>query len=301
MRTHDVKKSTIMQFPFFVRRGVWLSKYSTFRIGGPANYFKEIQSVSEAQEVIRFLYSHNYPFVIIGKGSNCLFDDKGFDGFILFNNIQGKEFLSETTVKVYSGMSFSYLGKTLSSCRYSGLEFALGIPGSVGGAVFMNAGVGEQDVASVIESVEAIDSQGNIISYTADQLDFSYRSSRFHYCKEFILSATFRVTRNSSALQIAKQLLQHRLASQPYQLPSAGCIFRNPEGNSAGKLIDEAGFKGFSFGDAQISPKHANFIVNTGRATAYEVKQLIQIVQNKLQSQGINLEKEIRIIPYRFP
>ncbi|WP_348663020.1 UDP-N-acetylmuramate dehydrogenase [Chlamydia vaughanii] len=296
-----MKESATFHFPFSVRRSVWLSKYSTFRIGGPANYFKEIHSISEAQQVIHFLHSENYPFIIVGKGSNCLFDDQGFDGFVLFNSIQGKEFLSDTTVKVYSGMSFSHLGKTLSSSGYSGLEFAVGIPGSVGGAVFMNAGIGDQDVASVLESVEVINAEGEICSYTPQQLDFGYRKSRFQTRKEFILSATFKISRNSGALQLAKDLLQRRLASQPYQQPSAGCIFRNPPGDSAGKLIDEAGLKGLSLGGAQISPKHANFIVNTGRATAYEVKQLIQMVRDKLQSQGINLEEEIRIIPYRLP
>ncbi|BAE81013.1 UDP-N-acetylenolpyruvoylglucosamine reductase [Chlamydia felis Fe/C-56] len=296
-----MKESTVIHFPFSVRRGVWLSKYSTFRIGGPANYFKEVNSAEEAQQVIQFLYSQNYPFIIVGKGSNCLFDDQGFDGFVLYNNIQKKEFLSETTIKVYSGMSFSFLGKTLSSSGYSGLEFAVGIPGSVGGAVFMNAGIGNQDIASAIESVEAINSNGDIISYQAAELEFGYRRSRFQNSKEFILSATFRLSKSASSIQIAKDLLQNKLLSQPYQQPSAGCIFRNPPGNYAGKLIDEAGLKGLSLGGAQISSKHANFIVNNGRATSHEVKELIQIVRDKLKSQGISLEEEVRIIPYRLP
>ncbi|WP_375793057.1 UDP-N-acetylmuramate dehydrogenase [Chlamydia sp. 12-01] len=296
-----MKESTVIHFPFSVRRSVWLSKYSTFRIGGPANYFKEVHSANEAQQVIQFLHSQNYPFIIVGKGSNCLFDDQGFDGFVLYNSIQGKEFLSDTSIKVYSGMSFSFLGKTLSTSGYSGLEFAVGIPGSVGGAVFMNAGIGSQDTASAIESVEVINPSGEILSYQAEELDFGYRKSRFQNHNEFILSATFRISKNSSSVQIAKDLLQSRLLSQPYQQPSAGCIFRNPPGNSAGKLIDEAGLKGFSLGGAQISPKHANFIVNTGRATSYEVKELIQVVRDKLKSQGVSLEEEIRIIPYRLP
>lgn len=296
-----MKESTVIHFPFSVRRGVWLSKYSTFRIGGPANYFKEVHSTSEAQRVIQFLYSHNYPFIIVGKGSNCLFDDQGFDGFVLYNSIQGKEFLSDTTIKAYSGMSFSFLGKTLASSGYSGLEFAVGIPGSVGGAIFMNAGTGKQDTASVVESVEVISSKGEILSYRNEELEFGYRKSRFQNHNEFILSATFRISKNSSSLQIAKDLLESRLLSQPYQQPSVGCIFRNPPGNCAGKLIDEAGLKGVSLGGAQISLKHANFIVNTGRATSHEVKELIRMVQDKLRSQGISLEEEIRIIPYRLP
>lgn len=287
-------------FPFSVRRSVWLNKYSTFRIGGPANYFKEIRSLNEAQEVISFLHRCAYPYIIVGRGSNCLFDDRGFDGFVVFNNIQGQEFLSDTTVKVFSGMSFSHLGKTLSSAGYSGLEFAVGIPGSVGGAIYMNAGACHQEISHVLREVEIINSTGDVVRLTPDQLQFSYRQSRFQSHKEFILSATFNISKNPDAQKVAKDILQRRLSSQPYQYHSAGCIFRNPKEGPAGRLIEEAGLKGLSSGDAQVSTKHANFIINKGRATAQDIKTLIQKIREKMHAQGIHLEEEIRIIPYRL-
>ncbi|WP_407918997.1 UDP-N-acetylmuramate dehydrogenase [Chlamydia ibidis] len=290
----------IPHFPFSVRRGVWLSRYSTFRLGGPANYFKEIRSVEEAKQVIRYLRKENYPFVIIGKGSNCLFDDRGVDGFVLYNNIQGKELLDNDRIKVYSGVSFSLLGKALSDSGYSGLEFAIGIPGSVGGAVFMNAGTGMHDVASVLDSVEVIDESGEIRSYSSQTLELGYRTSCFQNRREFILSATFNLTRSSLASQTAKDLLHRRLLTQPYQEPSAGCIFQNPPGQSAGKLIEEMGLKGFSIGGAQVSRKHANFIINDGKATSAEVKELIEIIRDKLRATGVDLRQEIRIIPYQL-
>ncbi len=286
-------------FPFSVRKGIWLSRYSTFRIGGPARYFKEIQTVKEAQEVLPYLHKQNIPFIVIGKGSNCLFDDQGFDGFVVYNNIQGKEFLSETLVKVYSGTSFAALGKTLVSSGYSGLEFAVGIPGSVGGAIFMNAGIGKQDVSSVLVEVEVITPEGEILSYPKEELDLGYRTSKFHTSQEFILSATFALTKDPLAMYRMKELLNHRLTTQPYQHPSLGCIFRNPPGSSAGALIDRAGLKGLSIGGAQISEKHGNFIINTGKATSGEVKELIQVIRGKMLSLGVELKEEIRSIPYK--
>ncbi|ETF38435.1 UDP-N-acetylmuramate dehydrogenase [Chlamydia pecorum] len=297
-----MKESPILRFPFSVRRSVWLSKYSTLRIGGPANYFKTVHSVEEACQVIHYLKHMDYPFIILGKGSNCLFDDRGFDGFVLYNAITGKEFLPEMCLKAYSGLSFASLAKISAYNGFSGLEFAIGIPGSVGGAVYMNAGTGENDVASVIKSVEVINDQGKILTYTKEELELSYRSSRFHHRPEFILSATFQLTKNPLAPHKVKTALQHRIATQPCSLPSAGCVFRNPPtGGSAGKLIDEAGLKNFSIGGAKVSPTHANFIVNTGRATSEEVKKLIGVIRSTLKTRGIELEEELCVIPYRLP
>ncbi|SPN74093.1 UDP-N-acetylenolpyruvoylglucosamine reductase,UDP-N-acetylenolpyruvoylglucosamine reductase,UDP-N-acetylmuramate dehydrogenase,UDP-N-acetylenolpyruvoylglucosamine reductase,UDP-N-acetylenolpyruvoylglucosamine reductase, C-terminal domain [Chlamydia serpentis] len=294
-----MQESGFIHFPFPVRRSVWLNRYSTFRIGGPANYFKAVHTIDEAREVIRFLHSINYPFLILGKGSNCLFDDRGFDGFVLYNAIYGKKFLEDACIKAYSGLSFSALGKTTAYEGYSGLEFAAGIPGSVGGAIFMNAGTNEVNISSVVKNVETINSEGKLCSYSVEELELSYRSSRFHRQQEFILSATFQLSKKQASAYYAKQLLQQRLLTQPYTQPSAGCIFRNPEGISAGRLIDEAGLKGLVIGGAQISPMHGNFIVNTGKATSDEVKQLIEIIKSTLKTRGIDLEHEIRIIPYQ--
>ncbi|AAF39090.1 UDP-N-acetylenolpyruvoylglucosamine reductase [Chlamydia muridarum str. Nigg] len=286
-------------FPFSVQESVPLNRFSTFRIGGPARYFKELVSVDEALKVFSFLHTSPIPYIIIGKGSNCLFHDQGFNGLVLYNNIQGQTFLSDTQIKVLSGVSFSLLGRQLSSKGFSGLEFAVGIPGTVGGAVFMNAGTALANTASSLVSVEIIDHAGNLLSLSREELLFSYRTSPFQKKTAFIVSATFQLTRDSQAAQRAKALIEERILKQPYEYPSVGCIFRNPEGVSAGALIDQAGLKGLTIGGGQISQKHGNFIINTGNASAADVLELIETIQKTLKQQGIALEKEVRIIPFQ--
>ena len=262
-------------FPFLVQESIPLSRFSTFRIGGPARYFKELTSVDEALTVFAFLKTASLPYIVIGKGSNCLFDDQGFDGLVLYNNIQGKQFLSDTQIKVYSGVSFSLLGKRLSSQGFSGLEFAVGIPGTVGGAVFMNAGTTSANTASLLVNVEVINHSGELLSIPREKLLFSYRTSPFQKEQVFIVSATFQLTKDPTAAKRAKSLMEERVSKQPYESPSAGCIFRNPEGISAGALIDQAGLKGLTVGGAQISEKHGNFMINTGNARAADILKLI--------------------------
>lgn len=286
-------------FPFPVKQHIPLKKYSTFRIGGPATFFKEITSIQEAQHVLAFLYRVQYPFFILGKGSNCLFDDEGFQGLVLYNNIQGKQFLEDQRIRVGSGHSFSLLGKSLALDQWSGLEFACGIPGSVGGAVYMNAGIGVEDTYSVLDSVEVISSKGTLHTYSIKELSYGYRHSPFQVHQEFITAATFRITKDPYAPQKMQDLLQKRLHSQPYAYPSAGCIFRNPSKDlSAGKLIDQAGLKGLSCGGAQISEQHGNFIINKGDATAADVRRLIKTIQQQLP--GIPLREEVLIIPHEI-
>lgn len=286
-------------FPFLVQESIPLSRFSTFRIGGPARYFKELTSVDEALTVFAFLKTASLPYIVIGKGSNCLFDDQGFDGLVLYNNIQGKQFLSDTQIKVYSGVSFSLLGKRLSSQGFSGLEFAVGIPGTVGGAVFMNAGTTSANTASLLVNVEVINHSGELLSIPREKLLFSYRTSPFQKEQVFIVSATFQLTKDPTAAKRAKSLMEERVSKQPYESPSAGCIFRNPEGISAGALIDQAGLKGLTVGGAQISEKHGNFMINTGNARAADILKLIEIVQETLTKKGVVLQKEVRIIPFR--
>lgn len=288
-------------FPFPIRKSVPLSRFSTFRIGGPARYFKELTSVEEALAVFSFLHTQPLPYIIIGKGSNCLFHDQGFDGLVIYNNIQGQKFISPTQIQVLSGVSFSLLGKQLSSKGFSGLEFAVGIPGTVGGAVFMNAGTACANTASSLVSVEIIDYMGNLRSLSRKELLFSYRTSPFQGTSAFIVSATFQLTRDPQAAKRAKALIKERILKQPYEYPSAGCIFRNPEeGVSAGALIDQAGLKGLTIGGGQISQKHGNFMINTGNACAADILELIEIVQKTLKQKGISLQKEVRVIPFRF-
>lgn len=289
-------------FPFPVKQHISLKKYSTFRIGGPALFFKELTSIEEAQKVFSFLYQTSFPFFILGRGSNCLFDDDGFQGLVLYNKIQEKLFINDQLIRVGSGNSFSRLGQYLSLNHFSGLEFACGIPGSVGGAVYMNAGIGSMDTYSVLESVEVITAAGKIHSYKAKDLNYGYRTSPFQEHQEFITAAVFRIVRSSQAAQNMHNLLQKRLKSQPYMYPSAGCVFKNPSVQlSAGRLIDQAGLKGLSCGGAQISEQHGNFIINTNNATAADVRNLIHNVQAQLQIVNVQLEEELIIVPAGQP
>lgn len=287
----------IPHFPFSVQHCIPLSKYSTFRIGGPALFFKELTSVQETQFVLSYLYQTNYPFFILGKGSNCLFSDHGFQGLVLYNNIKGSQFVSDSLIRVYSGTSFSFLGRNLAKRGFSGLEFACGIPGSVGGAVYMNAGTGSEDTYSVLEHVEVLTPKAELRSYHIAELQYGYRKTPFQTNQEFIVSATFRITKNNQAFDKLSTLLRKRIQTQPYNYPSAGCIFRNPPQASAGQLIDQAGLKGISYGGAQISEKHGNFIINKNNASATDVVFLIQKIKRQLQKKDIDLEEEILIIP----
>lgn len=285
-------------FPFQTEENVPLNKFSTFRIGGPARYFKKLNSIQETQQVFAFLHQYNIRFMIIGKGSNCLFDDQGFNGLVLYNNINKKISLNDSLIKVYSGASFASLGKKTSSSLLGGLEFASGIPGSVGGAVFMNAGIGSSDTASVVVSVESINSHGIINTYSQKDLLFGYRTSRFQKYPEFILSATFQLHYNPQAPINTLNIISKKTSSQPYTHPSAGCIFQNPPNNYAGKLIQEAGFKGLRIGDAEISTQHGNFIINKGRASSKDVLKIIELLKDYFIKQNIILKEEITIIPY---
>lgn len=267
-----------------------LFEFSTFGIGGRARLFTEVSTIEEMEEAL----SLGHPYLIIGKGSNCLFSDQGFDGLAILNKIDFCEW-KEGEVSVGSGYSFSLLGVQAARKGFSGLEFASGIPATVGGAVFMNAGANGKETCESLKSVLYFD--GKRQEFSREELAFSYRTSPFQKMKGAILSATFALTPDTLARQNQLKIVDYRMKTQPLKEKSAGCIFRNPPGASAGMLIEKSGLKGTSIGGAKVSEIHANFIVNTGKATSSEVLQLIQLVQEKvLEQTGISLESEIRLI-----
>jgi UDP-N-acetylmuramate dehydrogenase len=277
-----------------------LSELSTFRIGGPARFFLAVSSVEEMQEAMRFCSAEKLPFIMIGKGSNCLFDDGGFDGLAILNKI---DFInsSEGLYTVGAGYSFSLLGSQTAKKGWAGLEFASGIPGTVGGAVYMNAGANGSETANVLAEVQFVDTSGELKRFKREELEFSYRTSPFQKMRGAVVSAVFSLTPCEQARQRQLDLIQYRLSSQPYTEPSAGCVFRNPSQGpscpSAGALIEKAGLKGLVRGGAKISEKHANFIVNTGAATASDVMELIRLVKERVKNAaGVELEEEIRWI-----
>jgi UDP-N-acetylmuramate dehydrogenase len=268
-----------------------LSEFSTFGIGGPIRSFCEVSSVEEMEAAFRL----NLPKMIVGKGSNCLFDDRGFNGLVILNKIDFCNW-SETEVTVGSGYSFSLLGVQTARKGLSGLEFASGIPATVGGAVFMNAGANGAETCNSLKSVLYFDGVTKH-EYQRNELDFGYRISPFQKMNGVILSATFSLSPLPEARKSQLQIVEYRMKTQPLKEKSAGCIFRNPPNKSAGALIDLCGLKGLVVGGAKVSEIHANFIVNSLSATAQDVKELIRLVQEKvLEQTGVYLEPEVRMI-----
>ncbi|HSX14157.1 MAG TPA: UDP-N-acetylmuramate dehydrogenase [Chlamydiales bacterium] len=275
-----------------------LSEFSTFGIGGPIHYFAEVKSIEEMREGLLFAKNQSLPFLILGKGSNCLFDDRGYNGVVLLNRIDFCEW-KDQSVQVGAGYSFSYLGVQSAKLGLSGLEFASGIPASVGGAIFMNAGANGKETCEALVSVQFMDTFGNLKEYTKDDLFFSYRHSSFQTQLGAIISATFRFTPVATSRQKQLEIIDHRMKTQPLKDKSIGCIFRNPEGNSAGHLIQESGLKGLRCGGAKVSEIHANFIVNDQQATSKDILSLMHEVQQRVfLKTGIHLQPEVRVIPY---
>ncbi len=284
--------------PFAHECGKRLSELTTFGIGGPARYFAIASSKEELQTMLEYCHRSGLPFFILGKGSNCLFDDRGYAGLVIQNKIDFLE-NKENLFQVGAGYSFARLGGQTARQGWTGLEFASGIPATVGGAIFMNAGANGQETADCLMEVVCVSETGELVRFARHTLLFGYRTSSFHQWKGAIVECVFALERSEEAKRRQKELLDYRLKTQPYGDKSAGCAFRNPTSSSAGYLIDRCGLKDFQVGGAAISNAHANFIVNRGSATAADVQELMQQVKQKIYSQtGIQLEAEIRIVPY---
>ncbi len=281
-----------------LEEGRLLKEFTTFGIGGPAKYFTQVTSIIELQEVIRFCSENNLRYFVLGKGSNSLFSDKGFDGVVILNKIH---FVEEKAGEFYvgAGYSFSLIGSQTARKGWEGLEFASGIPGSVGGAVFMNAGANGAETFETLTEVTYVNDAGEIEVLPKSALQWSYRHTSFHERKGAIAAARFQLKPSTEARKKQLQLIDYRTKTQPYSDQSAGCVFRNAPQASAGRLIQECGLKGFSIGGAEVSTMHANFIVNKGSASADDVIALAKHVQNTVLDQtGQLLEMEIRVIPY---
>ncbi len=275
-----------------------LNTFSTFGIGGPARYFLEVSSAKELSKALHHCYLEQIPYILLGKGSNTLFDDLGFCGLVIFNKILGLK-QEGPLFSVGAGYSFSLLGVQTARRGWSGLEFASGIPGSVGGAVYMNAGANQCETWGSLDDVTYVTEEGEVQHLVAGELCFGYRFSTFQKKKGAIAAATFRLTPSPLARKHQLEIVEYRRRTQPYGDPSAGCVFRNAKEQSAGALIEQCGLKGLKIGGAEVSTLHANFIVNRGGATAAEVLELATRVKNEVFAiTGITLEMEIRFQPY---
>lgn len=293
--------SSFIPHPSSFLSGKPLREVSTFQIGGPARFFKEAHSIEEMQQLLNYCRKHQLPYFILGKGSNCIFDDRGFDGLVILNKIDFLEKRGENGFYVGAGYSFSLLGVQTARQGWTGLEFASGIPGSVGGAVYMNAGAGGSDTSQILASVEYINEAGAKVVYSKEELSFSYRTSPFQNMRGAIVAAEFRLQPSQEARKKQLELVGYRTKTQPYHEPSAGCVFRNPLGGHAGVLIEKAGLKGTRVGGARVSELHANFIVNSGKAQAQDVLELMTVVKQQVKEKtGFELESEVRVIPYQY-
>lgn len=281
------------------RENVPLKDFCTFGIGGPARYFLEIDSIEQMQETVLLCENKKIDYMILGKGSNCLFDDRGFNGAVLWNKIDFFQELSPGCFHVGAGYSFALLGVQTARKGWGGLEFASGIPASVGGAVFMNAGANGKETSQVLASVDFINRQGILETLKKEMLSFSYRMSPFQKMAGAIVGATFVLESDPDARKRQIEIVNIRKKSQPYSAMSAGCVFLNPVCGHAGALIDQSGLKGVSVGGAQVSQVHANFLVNAGDATCKDMLALIDLVQVEVKKKkGIDLHCEVKHIPY---
>ena len=277
-----------------------LKKHITFKVGGEAKFVAMPQTKHQAANLIKFLKENNIKYYIIGRGSNVIFRDEGFDGVIIkTSNMQNIEFIGEDKVYADSGVVLNVLCKTLQEKSLAGLEFCYGIPGNVGGGLFMNCGAYGGEISSAVCEVEYIDENGNFQKIDVKDCQFSYRHSIFQNNDWFITGCTFKLTKGDKTqiLSFMEDIMQRRIDKQPLDKPSAGSSFKRPAGYFAAALIDECGLKGYSIGGAQVSEKHAGFIVNTGNATCNDIVALAEYVeQTVMQKKGVAIEKEMIIV-----
>lgn len=276
-----------------------MKAHTTFRIGGPADIFITVSSEAELCDALAAAKENGVSVFCIGKGSNLLVSDGGIEGTVISLSGLNAVSVSGNTVTCGAGASLSALCIAARNAELSGLEFAYGIPGSVGGAVFMNAGAYGGEMSDVVRRVKAVDTDGNIHILSGSELKFGYRTSAFKENGLIAVSAEFELCRSGYNAINAKmeELLLKRREKQPLEYPSAGSTFKRPQGYFAGALIEKNGLKGVSVGGAQVSSKHAGFVVNTGEATAADVLRLIEKVQKKVYSaDGVMLDPEILFV-----
>ena len=277
-----------------------MAKHTSFRIGGNAEVMAFPKTREELARLLKSSALLDSKFAILGAGTNVLAPDEGMSGLVicLKDCLGGLERLDETRIRVMAGVTMARTAVYAAGLGLGGMEFAHGIPGTVGGGVYMNAGAYGGELSGIIDSVEVMDDSGNISRLSCGEMDFSYRHSRLEEDGGIVISADFVLMPKGEEEIRAKmkELQGKRSASQPLDLPSAGSAFKRPVGGFAAALIDEAGLKGYQVGGAAISTKHAGFAVNLGGATAEDVKNLLQQVSDKVfETSGIRIEPEVRI------
>lgn len=277
-----------------------LARHTSFQIGGPAALFCTPHTTQQLIQALALCREADIRTYILGNGSNLLFSDKGFDGVVLCTRlIQPEIRVEEDRIVAGAGVSLKQVCEEAASQGLTGLEFAYGIPGSLGGAVYMNAGAYGGETRDVLLEVEFVDESGQVRSLPVDQLELGYRTSIFARTGWCVLRATLQLAKGDREQIRAKMddLMNRRREKQPLEYPSAGSAFKRPEGAFAGSLIEQCGLRGYRVGDAAISEKHCGFIVNLGNASCADVLELARQVSDRVQQEtGFVLEKEIRVV-----
>ena len=280
-----------------------LKEYTTFRIGGPADFWAEPETPAELRAVLEICRNQAMPYFILGQGSNVLFTDKGYRGMVIFLGPKFSQIRREgETLRAGAGAKLKDVAQYALAEGLDGLVFACGIPGSIGGAVFMNAGAYDGEMKQVVAEVTAMDKQGNLHCYSGEEMNFGYRHSRIQDSGEIILEAVLHLQAGDrqAMAEKAAELTRRREEKQPLELASAGSTFRRPEGYFAGKLIMDAGLSGYSCGDAAVSTKHCGFVVNCGNASFADVMNVMEHVQKTVEEKfQVRLQPEVRIVGER--
>lgn len=278
-----------------------MSRHTTFRVGGPAAFYLIPETTDEVAEAFDFAKQKALPVYVIGKGSNLLVADKGYEGVIveIGKGLSEITCLPDGTVEAQAGISLASMSSVLAEKGVDGFAFASGIPGTLGGAVTMNAGAYGSEIRDCIESATVLTGEGAILVIKKEELELGYRSSVIQKKPYTVLGARFSFAQGKPDEIYAKmrELNAKRREKQPLEFPSAGSTFKRPQGDFAGRLIEEAGLRGYRIGDAQVSEKHCGFVINRGHATAGEIYQLMHDVRERVRERfSVELEPEVRMI-----
>lgn len=277
-----------------------MKQHTTFKIGGPADYFLVPETGEEVGEIIKICRKTDTPYFILGNGSNLLVGDGGYRGAVIqvYRNMSAVT-VEGTTITAQAGALLSAVAAAAKNASLTGFEFAGGIPGTVGGAAVMNAGAYGGEMKDVLVEVTVMDAEGKIFAISAEKLELGYRTSVIKKAGYIVLEAKIRLKEGDQEAirERMKELTIQRTTKQPLEYPSAGSTFKRPEGYFAGKLIDDAGLRGYRVGGAMVSEKHCGFVINYDNATATDVINLMKDVQAKVKEKfGVQLEPEVRII-----
>lgn len=287
---------------------VKLSEYTSFRTGGPADCLVRPSKIDELKNVIAFVRENKIPYYVLGNGTNMLVSDDGFKGVIIALKDLNREIVFEDTderdkVRVIAdaGCTLARFSSEAASRGLQGTEFASGIPGSIGGAVVMNAGAYGGEIKDILEYADVLDEDGNVVRLLNADLKFGYRSSIIQEKNYIVLSVSF-ILKHGNEKNIKaeiRELNERRREKQPLEYPSAGSTFKRPEGHFAGKLIEDSGLKGYRIGDAQVSEKHCGFVINRGKATSADIYSLIgDVIATVYEKTGVQLEPEIKLLGF---